>query len=349
MITRPTPAQLACAILCAVLPCLGAAAEDGPLRGLLRERLAERAGQNITPQPARQLVAGQKIPGPGRYEIHLRHGGRERMALVHVPQNHASARPAALVMALHGGGGGAIYQADDANYGLIGKSEKAGFIALFPNGISQTSNGMLATWNAGNCCAKARDEQVDDVGFLRALVADVAQRTSIAPRRVYAIGMSNGAMMAYRLACEAGDVFHGIMAVAGTDNTRACAPQQPVPVLHIHARNDEMVLFQGGAGQRLSRGDLAADFVSVPASIAKWVKLDGASPQPRRVLNVTGAYCDLYEAGKGGAPVKLCVTETGGHSWPGGQKTRGDESPSRAISANDLMWEFFSAPAGNRD
>jgi polyhydroxybutyrate depolymerase len=327
----------------ALLACaLAATAQNGPLRERLRERVAERAGQNVTVQPARLLGAGERIAAPGRYQIRLRQGGRERMALVHVPKSHDASRPTPLVMALHGGGGGAIYQADDANYGLISKSEQAGFIAVFPNGISDAQNGMLATWNAGNCCARARDENVDDVGFLRAVVADVAMRASIAPQRVYAIGMSNGAMMAYRLACEAGDVFRGIMAVAGTDNTRACAPRQPVPVLHVHARNDDMVLFNGGAGERLRRGELAADFVAVPASIAKWVQLDRATVQPRRVLTVPGAYCDLYEAGQGGAPVKLCVTETGGHSWPGGQQARGETVPSQAVRANDLMWEFFS-------
>jgi polyhydroxybutyrate depolymerase len=41
--------------------------------------------------------------------------------------------------------------------------------------------------------------------------------------------------------------------------------------------------------------------------------------------------------------VKRCVTETGGHSWPGGQKARG-EAPSQAVSANALMWEFFNRP-----
>jgi polyhydroxybutyrate depolymerase len=327
----------------ALLACTATSAQNGPLRDRLRERVAERAGQNIVPQPAQLLVAGEKINTPGRYEIRLRHGNRERMALVHVPKSYAAGHPAPLVMALHGGGGGAIYQADDANYGLISKSEQAGFIAVFPNGISDANNGMLATWNAGNCCARARDENVDDVGFLRAVVADVARRVDIAPQRVYAIGMSNGAMMAYRLACEAGDVFHGIMAVAGTDNTRTCAPRQPVPVLHIHARNDDMVLFDGGAGQKLRRGELAADFVAVPDSIARWVKLDRAGPQPKRVLAVAGAYCDRYEAGRDGAPVQLCVTESGGHSWPGGQKARGEAAPSQAIHANDLMWEFFNS------
>ena len=327
----------------ALLTCAITSAQNGPLRDLLRERVAERAAQNVAAQPARLLAAGERITAPGHYEIRLRHGNRQRMALVHVPRSFAANRPAPLVMALHGGGGGAIYQADEASYGLIGKSERAGFIAVFPNGVSDAKNGMLATWNAGNCCARAREENVDDVGFLRAVVAEVAARANVDAQRVYAIGMSNGAMMAYRLACEASDVFHGIMAVAGTDNTRACAPRQPVPVLHIHARDDDMVLFNGGAGQKLRRGELAADFVAVPDSIASWVKLDRAGPQPKRVLEVPGAYCDRYEAGKDGAAVQLCVTDSGGHSWPGGQKARGEAAPSQAIVANDLMWEFFNS------
>jgi polyhydroxybutyrate depolymerase len=329
--------------LCFCLPFTAVAAE-GPLRSLLRDRLGERAAQQAGPEvPAIRLAAGQKITEPGRYEIRLQHGGRERAALVHVPVNHQPDKAAPLVMALHGGGGGMIYQASDSKYGLISKSEQSGFIAVFPNGISDVDSGMLATWNAGACCAKARDQNVDDVGFLRRLVADIAGRISIDSRRVFAIGMSNGAMMSYRLACEASDVFKGIMAVAGTDNTRQCAPALPVPVLHIHARNDDRVPFGGGAGKAFRNDALVTDFASVPATIASWVKLNHAGAA-QRVLTVPGAWCDLHKAGPGGAPVKLCVTESGGHSWPGGEKDRG-ETPSTAIIANDLMWEFFMAPS----
>lgn len=279
--------------------------------------------------------------GPGIQELRLRHAGVERSALVHVPASYDAARPTPMVVALHGGGGGASHMAKDANYGLITKSEEAGFIVVFPNGLSPVRSGLLATWNAGRCCGRARDRNADDVGFLRAVVAEVGKRQNIDSRRVYAIGMSNGAMMAYRLACEAPDVFRGIMAVAGTDNTDRCSPSMPVPVLHVHARNDDRVLFEGGAG-RTRRADLVTDFVAVPASIGKWVKLDHAGALPQRVLDVPGAYCDLHPAGPNGAPVQLCVTETGGHSWPGGNKARAAEAPSRAINANDLMWEFFS-------
>jgi polyhydroxybutyrate depolymerase len=333
-------------LTCAITLTAGGAlaGESGPLRERLRERVVERAGQRLVAEapPATLLGAGTAITAPGRYEVRLQHGGKERMALIHVPRGWRASEPAPLVMALHGGGGGALHQASDENYGLISKSEQAGFIAVFPNGISPAKSGLLATWNAGHCCARARDEKVDDVGFLRAVVADVKRRASIDARRVFAIGMSNGGMMAYRLACEAGDVFRGIMAVAGTDNTTSCRPAQPVPVLHIHARNDDRVLYAGGAGKAFRDEAMVSDFVSVPRTIEKWVALNRAATRPHRVLAVAGAWCDLHEAGTGRAPVQLCVTETGGHSWPGGHKPRG-ETPSEAIVANDVMWQFFTA------
>ncbi len=317
------------------------AAERGPLRDRIRERALNRVGERqvANAPPATRLRAGTRITAPGRYEIRLRHDGLERMAIIHVPRSWRADSPSPVLMALHGAGGGAIYQANDENYGLITKSEQAGFVAVFPNGISNARSGLLATWNAGNCCARARDENVDDVGFLKAVIADLGRRLRIDAARVHAAGMSNGGMMAYRLACEASDVFHGIAAVAGTDNTRTCQPASRTPVLHIHARNDDRVLFEGGAGEVFRNEALVSDFTSVPATIDKWVKLNAAAATPRRVLSVEGAWCDLHD---GPAPVKLCVTSDGGHSWPGGNKARG-EAPSTAISANDVLWEFFSS------
>ena len=289
------------------------------------------------------LAPGQRITRAGRYRITLMHDGIERFALIHVPANLPPAAP--LVMALHGGGGSAAWQADDATYGLISSAEQAGYVVVFPNGTSKFSNGMFATWNAGDCCAQARDAGVDDVGFLRAVVRDVQSRLPIDARRVFAIGMSNGGMMAYRLACDAADIFRGIMSVAGTDNTRRCEPSQPVAVLHVHARDDDRVLFEGGAGKKFRKEALVTDFRSVADTIDRWVRLDHAAPEARRVLSVNGATCERHDAGANGAPVELCVTETGGHSWPGGKKPRRGATPSTAIRANDVMWAFFSAIA----
>jgi polyhydroxybutyrate depolymerase len=150
--------------------------------------------------------------------------------------------------------------------------------------------------------------------------------------------MSNGAMMSWRLACEAPEV-RAIAPVEGTDNTTSCKPGRPVPVIQFHAADDDHVPFNGGAGV----GPSHVNFVSVPATQSKWVQIDRANPQAKRVLTVAGAHCDLHAARPGGAPVELCVTDTGGHSWPGGGTQQERKYPSMAISANDLMWSFFSS------
>lgn len=279
----------------------------------------------------------------GDYEFSFRHDGILRRYRVHVPATYSAAAATPMVLALHGGGGNMHYQANDRNYGLITASERYGFVAVFPNGYAKNRRGLFATWNAGLCCGPARDENIDDVGFLRSVVARVKRQANIDPARVYSIGMSNGGLMSYRLACEAPDIIRGVMAVAGTDNTSVCAPQQTVPILHVHALNDDHVLYNGGAGEAAFRNrDAVTDFRSVPDTIEKWVRLNHAEPAPERVLSVPGAWCDLHRARPGGAPVKLCVTERGGHSWPGGEKARSPEPPSKAINANEQMWEFFS-------
>lgn len=305
----------------------------------LGDRIDQRRAQREA--PATQDRA-DPITAPGAYRYTIRHGGLQRHYLVHVPQSWRRGKPMPVVLALHGGGGSAEHMANDRNYALISASEQKGFIAVFPNGVSPLRSGLLATWNAGACCGPARDDGVDDVGFLRAVTARVLAQTGGDAARVYAIGMSNGALMAYRLACEASDMLAGVMAVAGTDNTTRCAPARPVPVLHVHALDDDHVLFNGGAGPGSRRREAVTDFVSVPATIEKWVGLNRAQPQPERILTVPGATCDLYSRTPRGAAVQLCVTETGKHSWPGGTKDRADTPPSQAIRANDVFWDFVN-------
>ncbi|MBT3068255.1 PHB depolymerase family esterase [Rhodoferax sp. U11-2br] len=325
-------------LLCtSVLLSSSAVAQDGPLRQRLKERLQQRQAERAPAQPSPTTITQ-----PGDYRLSLVHHGLSRSYLVHVPQRGLVGQPVPLLVAMHGGGGNMDFQADDSRYGLISASEREGFVVAFPNGYSRFAGGKLATWNAGNCCGAARDGQVDDVGFIRQMVSQISAQLPINPRRVYATGMSNGAMMAYRLACEASDVFSAIAAVAGTDNTRVCQPGKPVSVLHIHARDDGHVLFHGGAGPAAVNKSAEADYSSVPNTVAKWTELNGCSLPPKRMLEQAGALCESYAPCQGGAQVQLCVTNTGGHSWPGGHKPRGTEPPSQALSANDVMWDFFN-------
>jgi polyhydroxybutyrate depolymerase len=302
------------------------------LRSLVQhaeERRAKIATDDPNPTPIR---------APGDYRFSFVHDGLTREYLVHVPKSYRG-EPMPMLLALHGGGGDADFQADDSRYKLISKSEQAGFIAVFPSGYSRIPSGVLATWNAGACCGPAQKNNVDDVGFIRAVIARIERQAKIDPRRIFATGMSNGAMMSWRLACEAPEI-RAIAAVAGTDNTTTCRPAHPVAAIEFHAIDDEHVPLTGG------KGDLSlaqVDFVSAAATQAKWVELDRADPSATRVLAVPGAHCDLHKAKPGGAPVELCLTDTGGHSWPGGGTQQDRKQPSMAISANDLMWRFFSS------
>jgi polyhydroxybutyrate depolymerase len=314
-------------------------AEDGPIRQRLKERWLQKAQQKDAPEA--NADTKDPIAKQGDYLFKIEHDGLTRMYRVHVPAKYDPASAAPLLFAFHGGGGNMEFQANDTNYGLVTLSEKEGAIVVFPNGTSKLKSGMFATWNAGNCCGDARDNKVDDVGFVRKIVANLTHQMNIDKNRIYATGMSNGAMMSYRLACEMPDVFTGIAAVAGTDNTQLCHPAKPISILHIHAKNDSMVLFTGGAGPDSRYKEAVTNFTSVPDTLTKWVRLNACSPTPRRILEKEGAYCDVYESCKGNAQVQLCVTEAGGHSWPGGVKRRGKEPASQAISANEVMWEFF--------
>ncbi len=315
----------------------------------LRERLQQRQQQRAAKTEDGSNNSNKPITGPGDYRFSLQSAGRERHYLLHVPRSYDAAHPAPLLMALHGGGGNMEFQASDANYGLITASEKHGFIAVFPNGIGALGGDKLATWNAGNCCGKARDENVDDVGFLRAVVADVQARLVIDKARIYATGMSNGGMMAQRLACEAADIFSAIAPVAGSDNTRGdCKPARPIAVIEFHALDDDHVLFKGGAGaDAFPNRKQVTEFTSVPETISRWVQRNQCSATAKPVLDVPGAHCEEHAGCSGGASVRLCTTDTGGHSWPGADRTRQGKAPaSQAISANELMWAFFeSLPA----
>ena len=220
------------ATLAAVMLAIGGAA--GAQRMGRFQQMMQRAEQSRSTAPADPNMS--PLTASGNYRFSFVHDGITREYLVHVPKSYRGAATPMLV-ALHGGGGNADFQADDSKYKLVSKSDSAGFIAVFPNGYSRFPSGILATWNAGTCCGAAQKNAVDDVGFIREVIARVERQARIDPRRIFATGMSNGAMMSWRLACEAPEI-RAIAPVEGTDNTTRCKPARPVAVIEFHATDD---------------------------------------------------------------------------------------------------------------
>lgn len=273
----------------------------------------------------------------------LQSGGRERSYIVHVPPGEPGERGRPVVIAFHGGGSNAEIMIRFS--GLNAKSDAAGFIAVYPNGTGRLP--LLLTFNGGNCCGFAFENNVDDVAFVNALIDDLAGRCKVDLTRVYATGMSNGGIMCYLLASKLAHRIAAIAPVAGTMGTGSCEPTRPVPVMHFHGTADQFLCYEGGSGRRsLTK----TDFVSVDRTIRAWVKADGCEPAPREELLPDTADDGMrvrrytYSGGRQGAEVILFRIEGGGHSWPGGpglERARFLGPTCKDISANDLMWEFF--------
>jgi polyhydroxybutyrate depolymerase len=301
------------------------------LTGCSRGALLSVPGPTVTPGQEADAVA---VEATGTLSLN----GSDRSYRVHVPAGCDPSVPVALVVALHGGSGnGANLQ---ATVGLDAIADREGFLVVYPDGSGRLE-GTLLTWNAGNCCGYALDQQVDDVGFIRALVGHLSMSYAIDSDRVYATGMSNGGMMSYRLACKASDLFAAVAPVAGALNVE-CEPSEPVSVLVIHGTADQHVLFEGGV-PAVSADTHERTDRSVHYAMAYWAARDGCSLEPIRDQTGTVIH-EVYPDCGAGLGVELLAVEGGTHAWPGAGKfsSQGDE-PSRALDASEAMWTFFEA------
>jgi polyhydroxybutyrate depolymerase len=272
--------------------------------------------------PAVTPTAEPTIP-PGDSERQITSESMQRSYLLHVPPGFSATEPAALVFVFHG-------LAEDGFYmsvvtGMNEVADANGFLVVYPNGTA--APGPLS-WNAGGCCGYALANQVDEPAFIRAILADVGQMATIDPKRIYATGFSNGALLSYRLGCEMSDTFAAIAPVAGILSQNPCQPDQPVSVIHIHGDGDVSVPY-GGGGTNPSTG---LPFPSVERGIAAWVRLDGCADSPEREQLGIVAHT-LYASCRNGSAVELYVVKGLGHAWP----------PPSILPASQVIWEFFAA------
>jgi polyhydroxybutyrate depolymerase len=282
------------------------------------------------------LVLDTTPLAPGDYTRTVHVGGHKRTYHVHIPPDYDPKKPTPVVLVFHGAGiNGRIMR---AYCGLDRKADEASFLAVYPDGTGAA--GTFLVWNAGGPTGWG---QADDVAFVAALLDDLAKTANVDGKRVYATGISNGAMMAYRLAAELSDRIAAIAPVAGTMVVRKCAPARPVPVLHFHGTKDSLVPLAG-----LDKLPPWIPFRSVEGSVAAWVKVNGCKAEPETTLVADGKKDGLmvtrktYAGGRDSAEVVLYVIEGGGHTWPG-RPSLIDVfgKTARSISANDLMWDFF--------
>lgn len=282
------------------------------------------------------LASGQTHPSSGYFTVGPWYDEREYM--LHIPASYTGEHEVPVVLALHG-----MFQTAD-KFGLNGsdlveKSEEEGFIVVFPNGPN--------SWNAGTCCPLATLEFRDDVGFIREVVDDLVASHGLCVdrERVYGSGFSNGGYMAYRLGCQASDIFAAIASVAGAllYDEGDCAAQltRPVPMLHLHGDSDNLQPEDGSSG------------ATALGSIEAWAGFNGCDPDPvpatELPVSQLDTTCITYPNCDEGAETSFCSVAGGGHCWYGNDTcgAGGDNGSvlggnADGIVAADAIWEFFS-------
>ena len=253
-------------------------------------------------------------------------GGLSRTYLLHLPAKYDGKTKLPLVLVLHG----ATQSPESAEKmsAMSAKADQENFIAVYPRGT-----GQLPTWNAGHCCAYAMEHQIDDVGFLSALMERLEKENNVDSRRVYVTGISNGAMMSYRLACELSGRIAAISPVEGSQNP-VCKPTSRVSVIVFHGTADRLVPFDGGTTP-FQLGSKRSD-TSVSSTVAFWVAQNGCAARPQHTES-SEVHVDKYSGCMDGTAVELYAIQGGRHMWPG-LTISGNHVP-----ATDLMWSFFAA------
>ncbi|MGC4108431.1 MAG: PHB depolymerase family esterase [Thermomicrobiales bacterium] len=273
--------------------------------------------------------AATPAPSGASTEHHLTWDGTDRLYRLYVPEHVMI--PAPLVVMMHGGFGSAA-QAERA-YGWDALADREGFVVAYPNGDGKA-------WNAGSCCGQPAATGVDDVGFIEAMVKEIEASMPIDASRIYAAGMSNGAMMAYRLACES-TLFAAVAPVSGTMMVD-CAKPSPVSVIHIHGLADTNVPFDGSRGE----GFAQVDGPAVPQVISFWRQED-ACATPTETID--GDVTTSIAACADGRAVELISIAGAGHQWPRTDVApsftarRGADAPFQGLDATPTIWDFFAA------
>ena len=261
--------------------------------------------------------------------ITLTHGGVTYNSLVHVPPSYDGTKRTPLLLNWHGYGSNAIGQ--QIFSGANPTSDEQGFIVVYPESPDRS-------WAAGTCCSMFLDgggmPDRDDVGFARALVAEISKAACIDSKRVYSTGMSNGGFMSHRLACEAADLFTAIASVAGKMGVSSCQPSRPVPVIQFHGTIDGTISYDTPAFS----GDGAAD---VPDMMKRWGDRNGCTKGPDTTYQMGSVTCQTWSQCSGGVLVSLCTATGMDHCWPGTSFCPGDKPFTTDISATRDGWTFL--------
>ncbi len=260
-------------------------------------------------------------------------GGETREYLLHVPPSYLGNEQMPLVFNWHGLGGTA---SDQQQYSeLPVKADEAEFIIVAPQRlVSQAQHNFTKS-----------PARADDVAFTGDILDELQAELCIDSARVFSTGMSNGAQMSIRLACNLSERIAAVAPVAGAYyppfavgfQEPGCVSTRAAALIAFHGTADDAFPFTGGQGifgliYRSFEDEIMPD----------WAEHNGCTIGPVHEPVTANVRLVRYEGCDENATVELYVVEGGIHVWPGAQDLD-QPDVNDEISANDLMWDFFQA------
>ena len=266
-----------------------------------------------------------------------------------MPSGYDGNKPAAIVVMLHGGGGTA--RATMLETGWAAKSDREGFLVAFPEAVPADPSkpgkfsGNPQTWNDGSGRFISSKLQIDDVGFINAVLDDISARCNVDQRMIFITGFSNGASMAFRTGLELSGRVASIAPIAGHLYIQGAKLPNPVSLLSIYGLNDPLNPAGGGNVVHFLLGDLGYR-PPLEDSITNWAGLLGCKGRPSTILDANGVKGYKFGPCDGGSEAVYYTVEGMGHTWPGGKSTLPEPVVGKVtdkINADDVIWEFFKA------
>jgi len=261
--------------------------------------------------------------------------GVERTWRMFVPDQYEERIALPLVLNFHGTGSTPDEQSQLSGFEVVAARE--GFLVASPTAIFSEKEGGLLTWNVDLI-----ESGVDDIEFIRKLIAAISSRYSVDPKRIYATGFSGGGRMSSRLGCDLSESIAAIGPVGGIQYPEVCNPARAVPVITFHGKNDK---FNHYTPQVDSPGHWR---MSVEDALRGWAKRSGCTDKyvedqiSATVSRLTYSDCE------DGVDIVFYRSEDAGHTWPGSpaaevMQEMGFGITNSEIPATDLIWSFFES------
>ena len=268
----------------------------------------------------------------------ITHDGIERSYVVHVPADYEAVEPVPLILLLHPAGGWG-YQILSAP-GFQARADETGFMLLAPDAID-------GRWNYLDIPIGEDDEVIDDVGFLVTLMDHINQEYSIDQNRIYALGFSNGGVMALRLRCALTDRLAGVIALGATMTfglSQECLDAEPMSSMLLLGTADEAFPWQGSA--EVENGVMHSSF-SMAQTVSFLISLNRCNPSPGTsgVISTQSSPVEVilydYDDCADDVNTVFVVLRDFRHTWP-------HEIPIALANdavgdINDVFWSFFDA------